>query len=110
MKEVEIQKPILEYLTLRGIFHYRQNTGAFKREDGHFYRFGATGSPDIICVINGRYIGLEMKTPIGKQSEHQKAFQEKLSEAGGIYFLVRSFDEAVEAIEDALKRLPEVSS
>ena len=40
MKESEIQKQILDYLALKRIFHYRQNSGAFKRDD-HFYRMGA---------------------------------------------------------------------
>jgi RNA-directed DNA polymerase len=44
----------------------------------HFYRFGAFGSPDIICVIKGQYVGIEVKAPKGKQSEHQKAFQQAL--------------------------------
>ena len=106
MKESEIQQPILEYLKYRGIFHYRQNTGAFKRDDGHFYRFGTAGSPDIVCVIKGRYVGLEVKTPKGKLNDNQVEFHRQLMKAGGIVFTVRSLDEAVEAIEDAMKRLP----
>jgi hypothetical protein len=98
VKESEIQKQILDYLALRHIFHYRNNSGAFKREDGHFYRFGATGSPDIVCVINGQYVGIEVKAPKGKQSEHQKAFQEELERAGGIYILAHSLDEVIAGV------------
>jgi hypothetical protein len=75
MKEGDIQKQILGYLALKRIFHYRNNSGAFKRDDGHFYRFGATGSPDIICVIEGRFVGIEVKQTKGRQSEHQKNFR-----------------------------------
>jgi hypothetical protein len=57
VKESEIQNQILDYLALKRIFHYRTTSGAFKRDDGRFYRLGATGSPDIICVIAGQYVG-----------------------------------------------------
>jgi hypothetical protein len=61
MKESDVQRQILDYLALKHVFHYRNNSGAFQRDDGHFYRFGALGSPDIICVVDGRYVGIEIK-------------------------------------------------
>jgi hypothetical protein len=72
---------------LKHVFHYRNNSGAFKRDDGPFYRFGFSGSPDIICVIKGQYVGIEVKAPKGRQSEHQKEFQRQLEGAGGQYVL-----------------------
>jgi hypothetical protein len=42
MKGSYTQRQILDYLALKGIFHYRNNSEAFKRDDGHFYRFGNT--------------------------------------------------------------------
>jgi hypothetical protein len=45
VKESEVQKQILDYLALKGIFHYRNNSGAFVDAQKHFYRFGALGSP-----------------------------------------------------------------
>src|ERR1039457_5105609 len=70
MREADIQRQILDYLTLKGIFHYRQNSGAFRRDD-HFYRMGVAGAPDIICVVGGRYIGIEVKAPGGRNSPSQ---------------------------------------
>lgn len=104
-REQNIQASILDYLAKRQIFHYRQNTGAFKRDDGHFYRFGSKGAPDIVCVIHGRYVGIEVKTPKGKLSEDQVEFHRQILKAGGIVFTVRSLDQAIEAVEDALARL-----
>lgn len=95
MKESDVQRAILDYLALKRIFHYRNNSGAFKRDDGHFYRFGALGSPDIVCVVNGQYVGIEVKAPGGKQSEHQKEFQRRLEEAGGRYLLACSLDDVI---------------
>ena len=74
------------------IFHYRNNSGAFKRDDGHFYRFGAVGSPDIECIIAGQYVGIEVKESKGRQSDNQKEFQRQLEAAGGKYILAFSID------------------
>jgi hypothetical protein len=95
VKESDIQKQILDWLTLKRIFHYRNNSGAFVDSQKHFYRFGALGSPDIICVIKGQYVGIEVKAPKGKQSEHQKAFQGTLEAAGGRYVLAYSIDDVL---------------
>lgn len=92
--EKETQKLILEYLTRKGLFHYRQNTGAFKR-GGRMYKFGTPGAPDILVVKKGRYIGIEVKGPTEKQEPDQVAFQEALEKAGGAYLLARSVEEVV---------------
>jgi hypothetical protein len=102
-RENDIQKAILDYLTLRGIFHYKQNTaGIYKQSTGSYIPSPSIGAPDIVCVIKGRYVGIEVKTPDGRQSAHQKAFHESLSAAGGVYILARSMDAAIEAVEKAM--------
>ncbi|MGB6870900.1 MAG: VRR-NUC domain-containing protein [Acidobacteriaceae bacterium] len=80
MKESDVQRAILDYLALKRIFHYRNNSGGFRDAANHFYRFGAVGSPDIVCVVNGQYVWIEVKAPGGKQSEYQKEFQRRLEE------------------------------
>jgi hypothetical protein len=95
MNESDLQRQILDYLALKGIFHYRNNSGAFDNGHGGFYRFGAVGSPDIICVVNGRYVGIELKAPKGKQSDHQKEFQRQLELAGGTYILGYSLEDVI---------------
>lgn len=49
-KEKATQTAIFEWLAWKRIFHYRQNSGRFKRDDGHFDRFAAKGALDIIAV------------------------------------------------------------
>ena len=101
MKESELQKSILQYLALKRIFHYRNNSGAFVGEykgKSRFVQFGAVGSPDIVCVIRGRYVGIEVKAPMGKQSQSQVNFRENLEAAGGRYILAKSLDDVVMAI------------
>jgi hypothetical protein len=77
MKESEIQRQILDYLALKGIFHYRNNSGAFKDSAAHFYRFGALGSPDIICVIKGQYVRIEVKAPKGSSQIIRRNFKRR---------------------------------
>jgi hypothetical protein len=98
MKEGETQKAILEWLAWKHVFHYRNNSGAFVDSNKHFYRFGAVGSPDIVCVVNGQYVGIEVKAPRGRQSENQKEFQRQLEAAGGRYLLVYSLDDLVSGL------------
>lgn len=102
--EKHIQRQIIEYLSLKGYMFWRNNTGAFKREDGHFYRFGQSGSPDIfvvkalpeICPPNEQYgqiYGIEVKAPKGKQSPAQEEWQKRFEEAGGVYLVTRSLED-----------------
>jgi|SRR5580692_5885864 hypothetical protein len=103
MKESEIQKAILEWLAWKHVFHYRNNSGAFvfpetATSKRRFFKAGAVGAPDIVCVVNGQYVGIEVKAPRGRQSENQKEFQEKLEAAGGKYILAYSMDDVASAI------------
>lgn len=94
--EKETQKACLDYLVASRIFHYRNNSGAMVSEykgKKRFMRFGANGSPDIIVVFKGQYIGFEIKDKAGEQSDSQIKFQESLEKAGGAYHLIRSIDE-----------------
>lgn len=108
--EKNIQAAILQYLSLRGIFHWRNNSGAFTiPESGNharrYIKMGITGAPDIICVIKGRFVGIEVKGPKGKQRPDQIDYEQRCIKAGGIYYVARSIDQAIEFIEDAYDRL-----
>lgn len=93
VSEKEVQEAVCEYLTIRNVFFWRNNTGAFCDNRGGFYRFGAVGSPDIIAIVGGYFVGIECKSPTGKQSEKQIEFQKKVERAGGQYILVRSVED-----------------
>jgi hypothetical protein len=86
LRERDIQKTILDYLELHHILHYRQNTGAVKR-NGRMIRYGIPGLPDIVCVIGGRYVGIEVKAPGESPSLEQMQFGDSLEAAGGVYIV-----------------------
>lgn len=91
--EKDTQEACLQTLDAFRIFHYRQNTGGFKDGRGKFYRFGSPGAPDIIAVIRGIYVGIEVKDIKGKLNDNQERFKASLEAAGGIYLTIRSIDE-----------------
>lgn len=115
LKEREIQKLILDYLQARGIFAWRNNTGAFAGEHNgkkRFVRFGFPGVADILGIIRteaevgsgihrntfGRFLSIEVKRPGGKQTDDQKAFQEAVERNGGIYILASSLEDVMEVL------------
>jgi hypothetical protein len=103
MGESDLIKACLDYFALKKILAWRNNSGAMKytytRRNGQirncFMRFGAVGSPDIIAVIKGQFVGVECKDRYGKQSPAQKEFEANLKKAGGKYFLIRTIEELV---------------
>lgn len=100
ISEKHIQKAILDYLSYKNIFHYRQNSGAFKTESGGYMRTASvSGLPDIVAIKDGIYIGLEVKTATGRQSKEQKDIESKITAAGGLYLVVRSLDDVRKIFE-----------
>lgn len=93
MSEADTQRAILDYLTLKKHFCWRNNSGAMKTEHGAFVRFGTPGSPDIFCIWDGLIYGIEVKSPNGRLSEIQQSFLKEFEKAGGIPIVARSLDD-----------------
>lgn len=53
---------------------------------------GTKGSADISATINGRSVKIEVKFGKDRQSADQKAYQEQIEKAGGIYIIAKEFD------------------
>ncbi len=81
--ETKIQNDIRNALRLDGyiVFRHQQGLGAYK------------GFSDLTALKDGRTLYIEVKTPTGKQSDWQKAFQHEIELHGGIYILARSVDD-----------------
>lgn len=54
---------------------------------------GQKGTADISAVILGRAVKIEIKVGKDRQSEAQLEYQAAIENAGGIYLIVRSFEE-----------------
>jgi hypothetical protein len=59
------------------------------------------GSPDLVGIVFGRFIGLEVKTGSGQLRPSQVLFSRLVQKHGGFFAVVRSVEEAVAAIARA---------
>ena len=100
--EGKIQLAICKHLRKQGVFFWRSNnqpTYDPKMNSGRGgYRsqgeYAISGVPDIIAISkDGQFIGLEVKTPKGKQSTEQIFFQKRCERIGAQYHVVRSVDD-----------------
>lgn len=93
--EKEIQHGILDYLRMKGIFVWRNNTGAFKVGD-RFIRTGMKGLPDILGVLQGgKLLAIEVKRESGRVSPEQEEVLLRLKNAGAVAFVARSLDDVI---------------
>ena len=67
-------------------------------------QYGQNGCPDLIGLARpeGRMVGIEFKSKVGKQSLEQTFFEEMFKACGGVYVVVRDPREGVESVSDAL--------
>lgn len=100
-----VQEDILEWLASRGIFHWRNNTGAF-RARGRVIKFGYKGSPDIIAIVEGFFLGIEVKVEGQKQNEDQKIFELNVLKSGGFYIVATNTD----TVSDEVDRIRSMST
>lgn len=75
---------------------WRNNCGLAWMKNGAPVRFGvgSPGGADLIGLYRGRFVAVEIKTPVGRQSAEQRLFQQLVERKGGIYVVLRSADEA----------------
>lgn len=91
---------IVDYIALRGFLAERINTTGqqINTASGKKWIKGSSkkGSADIHSCIQGRYVAIEIKceaTGDKYQSDDQKAYQKETEAAGGIYLIIRTFEE-----------------
>jgi len=90
-----ITRAVLSWLELKGHYATRiQSQGQYQPKLKRWTKSTVKrGVGDISAVINGRSIMIEVKAGRDRQSEWQKQTQEQVEASGGVYLLVRSFDD-----------------
>lgn len=83
VKEKDIQKAIKDYLKLKDwmVIKIHQSLGSYK------------GIADLYALKNGRSVWIEVKTPGGRQSIDQVAFEQEIKRHGGEYIIARDVDD-----------------
>lgn len=88
MTEAQIQKAVISFLEKKGAFVVK--TIACSK----------AGVPDILCCLNGKFIGVEVKSERGKPTKLQLFQLAKIEEAGGLAFVAKSVLDVKEKLED----------
>lgn len=100
MTETELCKQVKDFLEIKGLPIYRNNTGAVKTGK-RFVRFGTVGSPDFIGHdFAGRYVGIECKVGSNKQSQGQVEFERVCNKYNAIYILCYNLDDLEKKLKE----------
>lgn len=115
MKELEkdIQKKILIWLGLKGIFAWTNKTqGTFDPIRKVFRTSNQLkGVPDILGVLpDGRFLGIEVKRKGGIVSPEQSAFIGKASRLGALCFVAYSVDDVIQNLKSYVAKPPTPST
>jgi len=97
--ETEIQASIIELLHTMGLLAWRcqaipvpirrgNQIVGLRKANGF-----TVGIPDILLVIKGRLIGIEVKDHKGKLSPEQEVWRDRILKAGGLWMLARGVEE-----------------
>lgn len=91
--EKTFENRIKKYLDDRGAWFVKYWAGA---------QYTKSGIPDILCCINGYFVGVEVKAQNGKPSEIQIFNIRKINAAGGFAFVLypSAFDQFKQFVED----------
>ncbi|MCI7652770.1 MAG: VRR-NUC domain-containing protein [Bacteroidales bacterium] len=91
-----------QYPQYRLLLHHSPNEGLLMKHDRDGAKRKAMGMrpgfPDFIFLLPNRvypFLALELKSEKGRQSDHQKEYQQAVEQAGGKYVIVRSLDEFI---------------
>ena len=97
--EGQIQKAVLNYLKLRQIPHWRMNVIGIPKMDGTFRPNSMAGFADVLVLIKGNAVALEIKSPSGRQTQKQKEFQKEFERGQGSYHIVRNVEQVHEIMK-----------
>jgi hypothetical protein len=103
--ERAIQRAIVIYLRARGCLVAVTDAGAAYRAGAFFGDAIPAGWPDVTGLLpDGRFIGVEVKAPGGRQSPVQKRMEQEIRNRSGIYVLAYSVQDVQREIEEANAR------
>jgi hypothetical protein len=74
LTEAAIQKQIIDYLETCGHIVIRLNAGKGRNNQ----RLAPTGTPDLVAVLPGRVVWIEVKTDLGELSQAQRTMHNRL--------------------------------
>ena len=104
MSEYEIQCSIVKYFRENykdSVIFSVPNEASWQRSNKFIASGMLKGAADLVVVMKGMVIFIELKTRYNKQSPEQIQFQESIENLGYQYYVVRSLDEFIYVIKHA---------
>lgn len=92
-QEKNLETKIKDFLKEKNIYHFKTKGGIY----------GTIGLPDLVICINGKFVGLELKSKIGKVSLQQYKNGAKITENKGIFAVIDDYDKFLELYNDLIK-------
>lgn len=95
MKESDIMRLAMIEASRLGATVWRNNIGAYKDARGNFIKYGVCnpGGSDLIGIYQGRFLALEIKTPIGQPTDEQLKFLKFIHKNGGLAGVVKKAED-----------------
>jgi Holliday junction resolvase len=90
--EGKVKRKVVEVLKKHDVWYF------FPANNG----FGKSGIPDIIAIVDGHFVGVEVKSATGKPTELQKICGKQIEKAGGTWMVV-SDDVTLEVLDAVIK-------
>ena len=89
----DLTKCIIDFVRLKG--HYATRIQSQGQKRGNVMTYGTTqrGTADLHICINSIHISCEIKYGKDRQSDAQKQVQKEVELSGGIYLLIRDFEQ-----------------
>lgn len=102
----QLTDAITKHIRLYNGFAMRINVAGFYRPElGKYIRSGSTlGVPDLIAIVSGHFVGIEIKVGRDSQSDEQKQVQQGIEAAGGVYLLATDFNRFKVDFEEIIKK------
>lgn len=102
----QITKNILKFLDLKKHYASRvQSQGQYNPTKGRWTKSTVRrGIGDILAIINGKAVMIEVKAGKDRMSEWQIKTKEDVERSGGVYLIIRSTEEFTKQYDDFSNR------
>lgn len=101
--EGAVVRAILDYLAIKQIVAWRNNTTGMYDEKRKAYRTnsGRNGISDILGILpGGRFLAVECKAGRGMLSPEQVEFQRDIIRAGGLHIVAYRVEDVIEVLKE----------
>ena len=97
----QLTQSIIKHLEINGHYASRIQSQGQYNPKLKIWTKGNTrkGIGDIMAIINGQTIMIEVKIGKDRQSKYQKETEQKVMASGGVYLIVKSFDQYMQLYE-----------